>query len=76
MWKQIFGKEIKHVPIGHAVRVNGVVTALVGHYAIRDLGFETSEPITYLRGKSYNKSTTFPDVSWNYSENTVEIWED
>ena len=76
MWMKISEEEIKHVPIGHAVRVNGVVTALVGHYNTLDFGFDTSDPVPYFSGKGAHKNSTFPDVSWDYPENTVEIWED
>lgn len=66
MWKRIFKADIKNVPVGSEIKVNGTVTRLKSHH--NDSGFDM-EDMVYL----YDECTRF-FYSTMWDIRSVYVW--
>lgn len=70
-WKQITREEIKRVPVGTPITVNGHEGILHNHYRSRDYGFDYSHTSTYYPfTKSY---LLFKNSDWEHENTEVLV---
>lgn len=75
MWKQITKQNIKAVPVGTKVRINGEESVLTEHYGSGDYGFDVEDALQILSWVSGEKDVTFANSDWD-EDFVIEIWED